>query len=82
MSSLVRLSETGQVTLPLPALAVAQMEPGIELEVIVEGEDIRLVKPRRRRTREEIAAAIERVAGSATGPYTTDELLALTRGDD
>lgn len=73
----------GQVTIPQALRERFGLLPGTEIEFVVEGDSLR-IKPRGRgRT---AATAYEtwlaKAAGSAGTKLTTDELMAMTRGED
>jgi AbrB family looped-hinge helix DNA binding protein len=79
----VKITSKGQVTIPKWVREAAGLVPGTEVEFIVEADGVRLVKAngQSRRTRGDLAIEhLRRNAGSVS--MTTDELMALTRGDD
>jgi len=78
----MRITSKGQVTIPIDVRERAGLMPGSDVDFIVEGATVRLVKakPGKRKTR--IDEAIDAFAGSATTKMTTDEIMALTRGWD
>jgi antitoxin PrlF len=76
-----RVTSKGQVTIPAEIREAAQVAAGTELEWTYEplGQRIvaRKIGPRARRSGSRFAA----LRGSATVKMSTDEILALTRGD-
>lgn len=80
----MRITSKGQVTIPQAIRERAGLLPHTEVDFVV-GEDglVRIVKSEEPRspTRGQLAVqALRRAAGHVT--MTTDELMALTRGDD
>lgn len=73
----------GQVTIPQAYRARFGLHAGTEVEFIA-GADGLQIRPRQRRKRAETAADVwlGKAAGSATMPLSTDEILAMTRGED
>jgi AbrB family looped-hinge helix DNA binding protein len=78
----LRITSKGQVTIPVEIREQAGLLPNTEVEFEYDGNAVRIVKvtETRRETRGERIA--RRLRGSATTQMTTDEILALTRGED
>lgn len=79
----MRITSKGQVTIPQAIRESTGLMPGTELEFIVEGAAVRLVKatPGRRPTRG--ARAVHLLRGRAPrGRLTTDQIMELTRGKE
>ncbi|WP_022927768.1 AbrB/MazE/SpoVT family DNA-binding domain-containing protein [Patulibacter americanus] len=74
----MRVTSKGQVTIPLEVRRRLGIEPGSEVDFRVDAEGARLV----RRTGGDGEALVSGMRGRATTRMTTDELLALTRGED
>ena len=82
----MRLTSKGQVTIPQEIREKLGLHPGTEVEFDIVDDEVRIRRAetqdaRRRRVR----AWIDRVRGSARHTkvqLTTDEIMALTRGDD
>ena len=76
----MRITSKGQVTIPLAVRTQAGLLPHTEVEFAVRGDAVILRKargaPRSRGRR-----LIERMRGRGTVKMTTDEIMALTRGD-
>ena len=78
----MRITSKGQVTIPVGIREKAGLLPGTEIDFELDGEAVRIVKtaaPRRETRGEEI---VRRLRGSATVKMSTDEIMALTRGED
>lgn len=82
----VRLSETGQLTIPLPALEEAGISPGADLDVLVENDAIVLRRnepnPRAREFLRYLDD-VRRLAKESRGPSasTLKEVEGLSRGE-
>jgi len=78
---MTRVTSKGQVTIPAEIRAAAHVGAGTELEWSYEPFSQRIMaskaSPRKRRK----ASRFDAVVGSATIKMSTDEILALTRGD-
>jgi AbrB family looped-hinge helix DNA binding protein len=81
----MRLTSKGQVTIPQDIREKLGLHPGTEVEFDIVDDTVRIRRAdtqdeRRRRVR----AWIERARGSASRrpALTTDEIMALTRGED
>ena len=72
----MRVTSKGQVTIPLDVRRRLGVEAGSEVDFVVEDDAVRLV----RRARGEGAALVQRMRGQGL-TMTTDEIMALTRGD-
>ncbi len=80
----MRITSKGQVTIPVAIREKAGLMPNTEVEFAYEGEDVVIRRARRGKrggkpSRGELLVAHMR--GRATGKMTTDEILALTRGE-
>ncbi len=71
----MRVTQKGQVTIPLEVRRALGIEPGSDVDFEVDGHGARLVVDRER-----AADEIDRMRGAGEGVMTTDEILALTRG--
>ena len=76
----MRVTSKGQVTIPQDVRERHGLLPGTEVEFVDDGHGVRLrrVKGRKRRGR----GLVERLRGRATTPLSTDEIMALTRGEE
>lgn len=75
----MHITEKGQVTIPIAIRRKFAILPGTELEFVEDGNQIVLAI---RDDRTPGQRLVDHLAGSATRKMTTDELMALTRGDD
>jgi AbrB family looped-hinge helix DNA binding protein len=78
----MRITSKGQVTIPVEIRQRTGLLPGTEVDFALDGEGVRIVKaadPRGETRGEEI---VRRLRGSATVKMSTDEIMALTRGED
>jgi len=75
----VRITTKGQVTIPLEIRRKAGFLPNTEVDFILEGETVRVVKARRRSAPSRGERLVEGLSGKATKGWTTEQLLALTR---
>jgi AbrB family looped-hinge helix DNA binding protein len=75
----VKLNSKGQVTIPAELRRQFGLAEGDEVEVLAEGNTLRIVHDRDARSRGE--RLVGRMRGRATTPRTTDELMDLLRGE-
>jgi AbrB family looped-hinge helix DNA binding protein len=74
----VRITSKGQVTIPLEIRERLGLLPDTEVEFVVDGDAVRIVKactPERTRGRD----IVNHLRGRRTGGMTTDELMRLLR---
>jgi antitoxin PrlF len=73
----------GQITIPQALRERFGLQPGTEVEFVA-GADGLQVKPRKRSHRKATAfdAWLAKAAGSATTKRSTDQIMAVTRGED
>ena len=74
----MRVTSKGQVTIPQGLREAANIPPGSEVEFQMEGERLYLARKAGTHASD---AAIARMSGRATVRMSTEEILALTRGD-
>ena len=79
----MRITSKGQVTIPQPIREAAGFLPNTEVEFELDGATVRIVKAGRTRklTRGQLAVELLRRSGPQTR-WTTDEIMALTRGEE
>ncbi len=70
----VRVTQKGQVTIPLAVRRALGIHPGSDVQFQVEGNGARLVVDP-----QQAASEIAGMRGAGSGELTTDEILALTR---
>ena len=76
----MRITSKGQVTIPQDIREEAGLLPHTEVEFVLEDDGVRIIKARGRQSRGEMA--IERLRRNAAHvSMTTDEIMALTRGE-
>jgi len=75
----MKVTTKGQVTIPMEIRERLNIQPGAEVEFVVDGNAVRMI-PVKRAIRHG-AQLVERMRGKATVRMTTDEILALTRGE-
>jgi AbrB family looped-hinge helix DNA binding protein len=77
----MRITSKGQVTIPAAIREAAGLLPHTEVEFRLEGTTVRIVRAEAQGEHGRGAALLKRLSGSATVRMTTDEIMALTRGD-
>lgn len=78
----MRITSKGQVTIPQAVREEAGLLPLTEVDFIVERDGVRIVKARPTRLPSRGARAVEHLRRSAGHvSMTTDEIMALTRGE-
>ena len=73
----MRVTSKGQVTIPQEVRRRLGIEPGSEVDFQVDDDVVRLV----RRPARSGAALVKRMRGRGRVSMSTDEIMALTRGD-
>ena len=78
----MRITSKGQVTIPQLVREQAGLLPHTEVDFVVERDGVRIVKARQARRPSRGEAAVDRLRRSAGRiSMTTDEIMALTRGE-
>ena len=75
----MRVTSKGQVTIPQWIREAADIMPGSDVEFAMDGGEITL---RKVRSGEGIGRFLEQMRGQGDVDMTTDEIMALTRGED
>jgi AbrB family looped-hinge helix DNA binding protein len=75
----MKITTKGQVTIPADVRERLGLLPHTEVEFVIE--DGRAVLRKLRRSRRRGAKVVAHLRGRGTVPMTTDEILALTRGE-
>jgi AbrB family looped-hinge helix DNA binding protein len=75
----MKITTKGQVTIPADVRERLGLLPNTEVEFVVEGNHAIIRK--RRRSQRRGAKVVAHLRGRATVSMTTDEILALTRGE-
>lgn len=80
----MRITSRGQITIPRAIRERTGLLPGTEVEFVVEEDGIRIVKARDPKEPTRGQRAVEALRRSRKGQNTmsTDEIMALTRGED
>ena len=78
----MRITSKGQVTIPQAVREQTGLLPNTDVEFVVDGGDVRIVKAVSGRRPSRGAAAVQRLRGAGGRiQMTTDEIMALTRGE-
>ena len=77
----MRINSKGQVTIPREIRARAGLLPNTEVDFVFEQGEVRIVKARDPRTPTRGAIAVEALRRAGGLSMSTDEIMALTRGD-
>lgn len=80
----MRITSKGQVTIPVAIREAAGLMPNTDVEFVLEGASVRIVKAetgRKRPSRGEEALRRLRGSGTANMHMTTDEIIQMMRGD-
>ncbi len=77
----MRITSKGQVTIPQEIREKAGLLPETEVEFLMDGKGVRIVKARSTRKASRGAALVRRMRAGPKPRMTTDEILALTRGE-
>lgn len=75
----MRITSKGQVTIPIEIREQAGLLPNTEVEFILEGQTVKIVRAENSKKEGRGARLIRALRGSADIKMTTDELLAMTR---
>ena len=79
----MRISTSGRVTIPRRIRTTAGLLPGTEVEFALEGDAIRIIKVGAREPKSIGQQAVELLRNAEHQTRsTTDEIMAMTRGDD
>jgi AbrB family looped-hinge helix DNA binding protein len=78
----MRITSKGQVTIPQEVREEAGLLPHTEVDFIVEPDGVRIVKAQKGQRLTRGALAVQKLMRARRyGSMTTDEIMALTRGD-
>ena len=77
----MRITSKGQVTIPQALRERAGLLPHTEVEFELDGKAVRIRPVRRKGAGTRGALIAERLIGRGDGTMTTDEIMALTRGE-
>ncbi|WP_434618645.1 AbrB/MazE/SpoVT family DNA-binding domain-containing protein [Arthrobacter sp. A5] len=76
----MRITSKGQVTIPQALRNEFGLLPETDVEFVADGDGVRIVKAKARKP-DRADRAMELLRGSAKTRMTTDEIMALTRGE-
>ncbi|MDZ7749171.1 MAG: AbrB/MazE/SpoVT family DNA-binding domain-containing protein [Halofilum sp. (in: g-proteobacteria)] len=77
----MRITSKGQVTIPVEIRRQAGLLPDTEVEFVVEGGNV-VVRKAARESAGRGHRLVESLRGRARAGWTTEEIMALTRGED
>ena len=78
----MRITSKGQVTIPVEIREKAGLLPGTEVDFELAGDSVRIVRAKAPKGETRGQEIVRRLRGSATVKMSTDEIMALTRGED
>ncbi|HYZ25672.1 MAG TPA: AbrB/MazE/SpoVT family DNA-binding domain-containing protein [Geminicoccaceae bacterium] len=78
----MRITSKGQVTIPVAIREKAGLLPGTEVDFQLDGATVCIFKARAPKRETRGQEIVRRLRGSATVKMSTDEIMALTRGED
>ena len=76
----MKVSTKGQVTIPLEIRERLGLQPGAEVDFRMEGDKVSIVPVRKAQRRGR--GLVEHMRGRGTVRLTTDQIMALTRGEE
>ncbi len=78
----MRITSKGQVTIPQAVRERTGLLPNTDVEFVVDGSDVRIIKAASGKRSSRGATAVRRLRGAGSRVLlTTDEIMALTRGE-
>jgi AbrB family looped-hinge helix DNA binding protein len=78
----MKITSKGQVTIPIAMREKLGLLPQTEVEFEIDGNAVRIFKTRKKMGETRGQEIVRHLCGSATVKMTTDEIMALTRGED
>jgi AbrB family looped-hinge helix DNA binding protein len=78
----MRITSKGQVTIPVEIREKAGLLPGTEVDFQLDGATVCIFKARAPKRETRGHEIVRRLRGSATVKMSTDEIMALTRGEE
>jgi antitoxin PrlF len=78
----MRITSKGQVTIPVGIREKAGLLPGTEVDFEIADDGVRIVRAKAPKGETRGERAVRRLWGSATVKMSTDEIMALTRGEE
>jgi AbrB family looped-hinge helix DNA binding protein len=77
----MRITSKGQVTIPKEIRDKFGLLPETEVDFVVEGNTVKIVRTKKRKKLSRGEEIVRRIRGTGQGKMTTDEIMALTRGE-
>ena len=77
----MKVTTKGQVTIPQEIRERFHLQPGTDVEFLPHGEAV-VIRPAKGKRQTLFQRWIERAKGSATTRLSTDEIMAMTRGEE
>lgn len=77
----MRITSKGQVTIPIAIREKAGLMPNTEVDFDFDGHDVRIRRARGKKGMDRGKELIARMRGRGDVKMTTDEIMALTRGE-
>jgi AbrB family looped-hinge helix DNA binding protein len=77
----MRITSKGQVTIPQAIRERLGLLPETEVDFVVEGNAVKIVRAKKNKKLSRGEMIVRRLTGSGTIKMTTDEIMALTRGE-
>lgn len=77
----MKVTTKGQVTIPREIRERFHLQPGTDVEFLPQGDAV-VIRPANGKKMTPFQRWIERAKGSATARLSTDEIMAMTRGED
>ena len=81
METEMRITTKGQVTIPQEIRELAGFLPHTEVAFVMDGGDVRLIRADAVKGASRGQDLVARMRGRAETPWTTDQIMALTRGE-
>jgi AbrB family looped-hinge helix DNA binding protein len=78
----MRITSKGQVTIPVAIREKAGLLPHTEVDFELDGDAVRIMRAKAPRGETRGERAVRRLWGSASVKMSTDEIMALTRGEE
>ena len=78
----MRITSKGQVTIPIEIRERLGLLPNSEVEFEVDGAAVRIRKARGRKASSRGRSLVQRMTGKASSGMTTEQIMALTRGEE
>ncbi len=78
----MRITSKGQVTIPASIREHAGLLPNTEVEFVLDGDAVRIVRATVAKKPTRGARLVDHLAGRGDSGLSTDEIMALTRGEE